>query len=81
MPRLFTRILTFKVEGEIYDRSTKPEDIIKNYTFLFKDYHDCKDHFFLECSHKDRRGKITKLSRLPKIHRWKKPDTEFFLKL
>lgn len=81
MPRLFNRIITFKVEGEIYDLHTKAEDIIKNYTFCFKDLMDGRDHFFIEGSHKDNRGRIIKMTRLPKIHRWKKPDTEFFLKL
>lgn len=81
MPRLFNRVLTFHVEGEIYDTSTSAEDIIKNYTFVFKDYNDGKDHFFLDCYHNDNRGCITKLTRLPKIHKWKKPDTEFFLAL
>lgn len=81
MPRLFTRILTFKVEGEIYDTYTKPEDVIKNYNWSFSDYGDGKDRFFIEATHKDIRGRITKMTRLPKIHRWKKPDTEFFLKL
>jgi hypothetical protein len=57
------------------------EDIIKNYTFSFKDYNDGADHFFIEGSHKDIRGRITKITKLPRVHRWKKPDTEFFLKL
>lgn len=81
MPRLFTRVITFKVEGEIYDNETKAEDIIRNYSFNFKDYNDGKDKLFIEGSHKDTRGRITKISRLPQIHKWKKPDTEFFLKL
>ncbi len=81
MPRLFTRVLTFKVEGEIYDRETRPEDIIKNYTWSFSDYGDGKDRFFIEAYHKDNRGKIIKMTKLPAIHRMKKPDTEFFLKL
>jgi hypothetical protein len=81
MPRLFTRIITFKVEGEIYDTETRPEDIIKNYNWGFHDYGDGKDRFFIEAEHKDVRGKIIKMTRLPAIHKWKKPDTEFFLKL
>lgn len=81
MCRIFTRVLTFKVEGEIYDQDTKAEDIIKNYTFSFSDYNDGKDHFFIEGSHKDTRGRINRMIKLPRIHRWKKPDTEFFLKL
>lgn len=79
MPRLFNRVLTFHVEGEIYDTKTLPESIIKGYNFVSKDYHDGKDHFFMECTHNDHRGRITKMTRLPKIHKWKTPDTEFFL--
>ena len=79
MPRLFNRILTFHVQGEIYDRETTPEDIIKSYSWSFKDYMDGKDHLYIEADHKDTRGRITNIIRLPKIHRYKKPDTEFFL--
>lgn len=81
MPRLFNRVLTFKVEGEIYDLETSAEDIIRNYTFRFRDYNDGKDRSFIELDHKDNRGRILKMTRLPRIHKWKKPDTEFFLKL
>lgn len=81
MPRIFTRILTFKVEGEIYNHETRPEDIIKNYSWSFNDYSNGKDKFFIEATHQDTRGRITKMTKLPKVHRWKKPDTEFFLKL
>lgn len=79
MPRLFNRVITFHIKGEIYDQITTPEDIIKNYNWSFKDYGDGKDHFFIEGTHKDTRGRITEVIKLPKIHRWKKPDTEFFL--
>lgn len=82
MPRIFNRVITFHVEGEIYDRHTKPEDIIRGYNFSFKDYSDNHgDHFFIEGMHKDVRGRITKIIKLPRIHLWKKPDTEMFLKL
>lgn len=81
MPRLFSRILLFKIDGEIYDLSTKPESIIRNYTFTCKDPNDGKDHLLLECSHKDNRGRINRITRLPEIRRWKIPDTEFFMKL
>lgn len=81
MPRIFNRVITFHIEGEIYDHETTPEEIIKNYTWSFKDYSDGKDHFFIEATHKDTRGRIIKATKLPKIHRWKKPDTEFFLKM
>lgn len=79
MPRVFTRILTFKVEGEMYDAETKPEEILKNYNWHFRDYGDGKDRFYMEVDHKDTRGRITRVTKLPKIHRYKKPDTEFFL--
>jgi len=81
MPRLFTRVLTFKVEGEIYDTETQAEDIIRNYNFNFKDYNDGIDKSFLVLDHSDHRGRITKMKRLPLIRKWKTPDTEFFLKL
>ena len=79
MSRVFHRILSFEVEGEIYDNTTQPEDIIKNYDFRFKDYNDGKDKSFLELEHKDHRGKITKCSNRPKISKAKKPDTEYFV--
>jgi hypothetical protein len=81
MPRTFNRILTFHVQGEIYDNHTQAEDIIRNYNFNFKDYNDGVDRAYLIMDHKDHRGRITKMARLPKIHRWKKPDTELFLNL
>jgi hypothetical protein len=81
MPRLFTRVLTFKVEGEIYDNETQAEDIIRNYNFNFKDYNDGIDKSFLLLDHNDHRGRILKMQRLPLIRKWKKPDTEFFLQL
>lgn len=78
MPRLFTRILTFKVEGEIYDTETKAEDILKNYDWRsFSSNYDSDIHIM--ATHKDNRGRITKMTKLPKIHRYKKPDTELFL--
>ena len=79
MSRVFHRILSFEVEGEIYDNETKPEDIIKNYDFRFKDYNDGRDKSFLELDHKDVRGKIIKFNGRPKISKAKKPDTEYFV--
>lgn len=79
MPRIFNRVITFHVEGEIYDSHTTAEDIIKNYLFEFRDYCDGRDHFFIEGSHKDVRGRITKATKLPKIHRYRVPDTELFM--
>ena len=79
MPRLFNRVVTFKIEGEIYDNATTPEEIIKNYDWRFKDYNDGKDICFLAFEHKDNRGRITNMSKFGKIQKWKKPDTEYFL--
>jgi len=79
MTRIFNRVITFHVEGEIYNDHTEAEDIIKNYTFNYKDYDDPNGHFFIEAYHKDTRGRITKMTRLPKVHRWKTPDAELFL--
>lgn len=79
MPRIFHRILSFEIEGEIYDQETKAEDIIKNYDFSFKDYNDGRDKSFVTLEHKDHRGKITRISNRPTIKRAKKPDTEYFL--
>lgn len=80
MPRIFHRIISFEVEGEIYDISTKPEDIIKNYQWYFKGYQDNhEDKCFLEASHRDHRGRITGISRKTKITKTDKPDTELFM--
>lgn len=79
MSRIFNRIIMFHVIGEIYDNETKPEDIIRGYDWSFEDSMDGNVQIFGH--HKDNRGVITKMIKLPKIHRWKTPDTEFFLKL
>ena len=81
MTRTFNRIITFHVQGEIYDDHTTAEDVIRNYNFNYKDYNDGIDQSYLLLDHKDARGRITKMTRLPKIHRWKKPDTELFINL
>lgn len=79
MPRVFNRLITFKVEGEIYDNSTKAEDILRNYEWSFKDYNDGKDHLFIEAYHNDHRGRIVKITKTPKIEKCRKPDTEYFV--
>ena len=77
MPRIFNRVITFHVQGEIYDHETSPENIIKNYNWNIRNDMDGKVHVI--ASHKDNRGRITKMIHLPKIHPWHKPDTELFL--
>lgn len=76
MPRLFNRVISFHIQGEIYDNETSPESIIKNYIWSAKDNNG---KISMVATHKDKRGKITKMIPIPKISRWKKPDTEFFL--
>lgn len=81
MPRIFHRIISFEVEGEIYDLETKPEDIIRNYEWRFKGYDDNhgENKCFVEAHHKDHRGRIVKLTKLPKILKTRVPDTESFI--
>lgn len=80
MPRIFHRIVSLQLEGEIYDaKETTPESIIKNYNWSFR-YND-DGTITITGRHHDTRGNITKASILPTIHKTKKPDTEFFLKM
>lgn len=80
MPRIFRRIVSLEIEGEIYDtKETTPESIIKNYNWSFR--HNDDGTITITGRHHDHRGDITKISVLPRIHRAKKPDTEFFLKM
>ena len=80
MPRIFNRVITFHVQGEIYDiKDTSPESIIKNYNWSFR--HNTDGSILIKGSHKDSRGRITKMIKLPFIHKMKKPDTEFFLNM
>lgn len=80
MPRYFNRVLNFNVRGEIYDaRETTPESIIKNYNFSFKDNED--GSFTITGKHKDNRGRITKMMKLPRIYLPKKPDTQYFVNM
>ena len=78
MPRIFNRIIEFYVEGEIYDRETTPESILKNYDWSFDDNVDGNIQLFAH--HKDTGGRITKIIKSSRIKKYKKPDSEFFLK-
>jgi hypothetical protein len=64
MPKPFKRIISFEVEGELYDDKIQPEEIIKSYSWRFKGYHDQhgEDKCFLEASHSHPRGQITKIN-------------------
>lgn len=78
MPRYFNRVVNFSVRGETYDsKDTTPESIIRNYNFSYRDNDD--GSFTITGHHKDRRGRITKMVRLPRIYLPKKPDTESFV--
>lgn len=80
MPKIFNRLITFKVSGEIYDKDTKPEDIIKNYEWKIKhNKNDISDEISICANHHDKRGRITNIVKLPNIQRAKKPDTEYFI--
>lgn len=79
MPRIFNKVMEFRVEGEIYDsKDTTPESILKNYNWSF---HEEDGTVTIIGHHKDNRGRITKMTRLSKIKNWKKPDTQFFMKM
>jgi len=79
MPRLFDRVMTFHVQGEIYDdEKTIPESIINNYNWIQKDV-DGEIH--LVGRHKDARGRINKMVKLPKVHPWKKTESDLFIQL
>lgn len=80
MPRYFNRVINFSVRGEIYDiKDTSPESIIKNYNFSFQDNED--GSFTITGRHKDNRGRITKMVKLPRIYRSKKPDTGYYVNM
>lgn len=79
MPRIFNRIINFHVKGELYDTGdTTPESILRNYTWTCK---NMEGDIHIIGRHKDNRGKITEMIALPKIHLWKQPDTDLFVKL
>lgn len=75
MAKLFHRIIEFYVEGEIYDNNTNPESILNNYNWSFEDNMDGNIQLFAH--HKDKRGRITKITKLSKIKPWKKSDSKF----
>jgi hypothetical protein len=77
MPRLFSRIISFKVDGEIYDTKTNAEDILKNYSWSFREGENGK--CWIYGYHKDSRGLISNITRLPFIGKVKKPDSEFLV--
>lgn len=77
MSKKFTRILRFKVEGEIYVAGVTPENIIRNYLWSCRNSTDGK--IFMVGCHNDSNGAITKITRIPKILPPAIPDTEYFV--
>jgi hypothetical protein len=76
MHKTFSRIISFEIQGEIYDEYTSPENIINSYDWRFKGFHDNhEDKCFLESSHDDSRGRITNMTKKLEIKKTDKPDT------
>lgn len=79
MPKIFDKVLSFHVQGEIYDDSqASPESIINNYNWVQK---DIEGEIHIVGRHKDGRGRICKMVKLSKIHPWIKPKSDLFVKL
>jgi hypothetical protein len=78
MGKIFNRIIEFHVTGETYDNS-KPESILRNYSWSYTN----KDDGSIELigRHQDNRGRIVNIKQLSRIHKYKKPDTKFFVNL
>jgi hypothetical protein len=76
MPRLFHRIISFEVEGEIYDNSSTAESIIRHYDWKVK--HD-NTNLVITASTKDKNGRIVNLTRIPKIFKSRKVDTNYYI--
>jgi hypothetical protein len=76
MPRLFHRIISFEIEGEIYDNSSKAEDIIQHYEW--KVQHD-DTNLVITASTKNKNGRIVNLTRIPKTFKSRKVDTNYYI--
>jgi hypothetical protein len=79
MPKIFDKVLSFHIQGEIYDDSqASAESIINNYAWTQK---DIEGEIHIVGRHKDGRGRINKMVKLSKIHPWIKPKSELFAQL
>ena len=79
MPKIFDKVLSFHIQGEIYDaENIGAESIINNYDWIQK---DVEGEIHLIGRHKDKRGRINKMVKLPKIHPWIRPKSDMFVKL
>ena len=79
MPQIFDKVISFHVQGEIYnDKIATPESIINNYTWEQK---DVNGEIHLVGRHKDNRGRINRMVKLSKIKPWIKPPSDLFVQL
>lgn len=79
MPKIFDNVVSFHIQGEIYDDgNTSPESIISNYSWTQK---DVEGEIHIIGRHKDKRGRINKMVKLSKVKPWIKPKSELFLQL
>lgn len=69
MARLFEKVVSFKVEGDLYDKDVSPESIINGYLWNFVDHKD--GSFSINGHHRDSRGVITKMTKLPGVQKVK----------
>jgi hypothetical protein len=76
MPRLFHRIISFEVEGEIYDNSSRAEDIIKNYDWRVQ---HLNDNLVITAHSREKNGRIVNLTKIPKVFRSRKVDTNYYI--
>lgn len=76
MSKIFNKRVEFHVEGEIYhDDKTTPETIINSYDWTFAS--DEYGNVTIRGHHKDRRGCITKMTKLSGIRNWRRPFRQF----
>ncbi len=79
MPQIFDKVISFHVQGEIYnDKIATPENIINNYVWEQK---DVDGQIYLVGRHKDNKGRINKMVKLSKVKPWIKPQSDLFVKL
>jgi hypothetical protein len=79
MPQIFDKVISFHIQGEIYnDKIATPENIINNYVWEQK---DVNGEIHLVGRHKDNRGRINKMVKLSKVKPWIKPPNDLFVQL
>lgn len=76
MPKTFKRIISFEIEGEIYDNSTSAESILRNYNWNCKSENN---HISVTGNHKDKRGRITSIIKKGRITKSNQSDSDYFI--